>query len=312
MRRVDVVSFAVPKPNETLRTSLAAAVASMCFGTSVVATRYAVVQTQPVSLAFYRYAIGTVCLLPVLWRVSRSHIPARDLLAIAVLGVVFFGIFPWSFSASLTYIPSSRVAVELATMPLLTLIVSRLRGYDRITLPVFIGQLLAFAGLFIALRPAPGMAAAATHPWIGDALAATTAFCGAIYNVFSRPYLKRYPPLQVTALSMLAGVIFLGAVASSHGVFTHLPTFTGRAWLAVLFLGTLGGAFGFGLWIWALQRSTPSRVAVFIALNPLTAITLGALLLNESVTLQFLVGFVGVVAGIILANYTPPTAEAVA
>lgn len=252
-----------------------------------------------------RYLIATTCLLPILWQVARSAPPRRDLISIAALGVVFFGVFPWSFSAALTYSPSSRVAVELAMMPLLTLLISRLRGYDRITTPKLIGQILAFGGLFIALRPSAGAPPPGANVWIGDVLTLVTALCGAVYNVFSRPLLKRYPPLHVTTLSMFAGLLFLAPIAAANGVFSAWPIFTPSAWGALLFLGVLGGAFGFALWIWALQRSTPSRVAVFIALNPITAITLGALLLHEPVTFKFLIGFVGVIAGIILANWRP-------
>lgn len=293
---------------ETQRTNMAAVVATVCFGSSVVATRFAVAQTQPVSLAFMRYAIGTACLLPVLRSASQKNFPRRDLLAIAALGVMFFGVFPWSFSAALTYSPSSRVAVELATMPLLTLVISRLRGYDRITLPKLIGQLLAFAGLVIALRP-DAAATPTSEVWKGDLLTGVTALCGAAYNVFSRPYLKRYAPIDVTALAMLAGVLFLAPLAALNGVFSSFPAFTRVGWMALLFLGTLGGAFGFALWSWALQRSTPSRVSVFIAINPLTAITLGVLLLDEPVTVQFLAGLLFVIAGIVLANWKPASAE---
>lgn len=295
----------VSRVSEPVRTALAAAVASMCFGASVVATRFVVKQTQPVSLAFMRYLIASVCLLPVLWQLRRTPPTRRDLISIAALGVVFFGVFPWSFSASLTYSPSSRVAVEMATMPLLTLLISRLRGYDRITTLKLIGQLLAFGGLFIALRPSADAAAPPPNVWIGDLLTFVTALCGAIYNVFSRPLLKRYPPLHVTTLSMFAGLLFLAPIAGANGVFLHVPAFTPGAWAALLFLGILGGAFGFALWIWALQRSTPSRVAVFIAINPITAITLGAILLHEPVTFRFLIGLAGVIAGIILANWRP-------
>ena len=292
--------------NESVRTALAAATASMCFGASVVATRFAVAETKPVSLAFLRYSIACLLLLPIMWQTVRARMPCRDVLAIGLLGAIFFGVFPWTFSASLTHSPSARVAVELATMPLLTLLISRLRGYDRITAPKLAGQLLAFVGLVIALRPS---AAHAVNPsstvWMGDVLAGTTALCGAIYNVFSRPYLKRYPPLRVTTLSMYAGLLFLAPIAAANGVFSAPPVFSYTGWLALIFLGTLGGAFGFALWIWALQRSTPSRVAVFIALNPMTAITLGVLLLHEPVNTTFLIGFAFVIAGIVLANRTP-------
>ncbi|MGV3709307.1 MAG: DMT family transporter [Gemmatimonas sp.] len=295
-----------PILSEPARTGLAAAVASMCFGASVVATRFAVAETTPIMLAFLRYLIGSVVLLPVMWKVVRAGMPTRDRIAIAALGMIFFGVFPWTFSASLTYSPSSRVAVVLATLPLVTLIVSRLRGYDRITPNKLIGQLLAFAGLIFALRPANAAAVdTSSNVWIGDLLAFTTTLCGAFYNVFSRPYLKQYPPIQVTTLSMYGGLLFLAVVAAFSGAFASAPTFSTTGWFALVFLGTMGGAFGFGMWIWALQRSTPSRVAVFIALNPMTAIALGVLLLNEPVTTSFLIGFALVVAGIVIANRGP-------
>jgi len=73
-------------------------------------------------------------------------------------------------------------------------------------------------------------------------------------------------------------------------------------WAAVLFLGIFGGAVGFGLWIWALRHSTPSRVAVFLALNPITAITLGVVLLGESAGVRLFVALAMVIAGIQLAS----------
>jgi drug/metabolite transporter (DMT)-like permease len=296
--------------SESQRTSIAAIVATVCFGTSVVATRFVVAETQPVTLAFFRYTIGITCLAPVLWSLRRMVVPRSDLLAIAALGVMFFGVFPWTFSAALTHSPSSRVAVVLATMPLLTLLISRLRGYDHITPAKLLGQLLAFLGLVIALRPAATSVHIGEQQWLGDVLTGITALCGAAYNVFSRPYLQRYSPLRVTALAMLAGVLFLAPIAAMNGAFSAWPAFSGVGWMALLFLGTLGGAFGFALWTWALQRSTPSSVAVFIAINPLTAITLGVLLLNEPVTVQFLMGFAAVVAGIFLANWRPARKDA--
>ena len=277
----------------------------MLFGISVVATRYVVGQTQPVSLAFLRYLIASVCLLPVLVAVWRAGMPRRDLLAISALGALFFGIFPWSFSASLMYLPSSRVAILVATNPLITLIISRLKGLDKLTGPKVAGQALAFGGLLMAFRQSDAHAASTSDLWTGIGLTLITAVCGASYNVFSRPYLMKYPPLHVTALSMAAGALFLAPIAAGHGLFRSIPAFTPGGWMAVVFLGVFGGAIGFGLWIWALQRSMPSQVAVFIALNPITAVLLGAVLLHEAISLSFIAGLVCVIGGIALVNKRP-------
>ena len=295
---------AAPASTNSLGAAVAASVASIVFGASVVATRFVVVQTQPVSLAFLRYFIASLCLLPVLYQVKRAGMPRRHLVGICLLGVLFFGIFPWSFSASLMYLPSSRVAVLIATTPLLTLVVSRLKGYEQLTAPKIAGQVLAFTGLWIALhKTTDATAMTLSDTWRGIGLALLTAVCGSVFNVYSRPYLKAYPPLRVSALAMAAGALFLAPIAASQGLFTTAPSFTAGGWMAVAFLGVLGGAFGFALWIWALQRSTPSQVAVFIGLNPVTATLLGAQLLNEPITLLFIIGMACVLGGIVLANW---------
>ena len=291
--------------NRAQRAAWAAAVASVCFGASVVATRYVVAQTTPLSLAFLRYLLATACLLPVVgWRAVVA-VPTADRWRMAGLGVLFFGVFPWSFSASLTHLPSAHVAMVVATNPLVTLLLSRVRGVERIGAVQLMGQLLAFAGLVVALPIFASPVPAAADAWIGYLEIATTVLCGSIYNVFSRPLLGRYPPLVMTTVSMIAGTLFLAPLAAWQGLFQAVPVFTPLGWAAVLFLGIAGGAVGFGLWIWALQRSTPSRVAVFLAINPITAILLGALLLGESVTARLLVGLLAVIGGILLATRRP-------
>jgi drug/metabolite transporter (DMT)-like permease len=280
------------------RAAVAASVACLCFGASVVATRYVVVQTSPVVLACLRYSIAAACMAVVFRARAFPPMAARDRAVIVALGVLFFGVFPWSFSASLTHLPSAQVALIVATNPLVTLLLSRLRGIERITSRAMVGQLIAFGGLALALpRPTGGVMVAA-DAWQGYLEIGITVLCGAAYNVWSRPMLMRYGALPVTSLGMVAGAAALAPLALAAGFATHVRTITPAGWGAVLFLGTLGGAVGFGLWAWALERSTPSRVAVFLALNPITAIALGALLLGEPVTLRLLLGLAAVLAGI--------------
>lgn len=285
--------------------SLAAAVACICFGASVVATRYVVPQTTPVVLAFMRYVIGSLSMFALLRGRAFAPMPRRDRGQVVLLGVLFFGLFPWSFSASLTHLPAATVALIVATNPLVTLALSVLRGTERLTLRMVIGQLLALAGIVLAIDPARAAALQTTpgsNPWLGYALAFTTVICGSIYNVWSRPMLLRYPSALVTSWAMVAGVVSLAPLALMQGLGAHTRTISSNGWLAVWFLGTLGGAVGFGLWSYALRRSTPSRVAVFLALNPISAIALGVLLLGEPITVRLILALVAVLAGINLAT----------
>ncbi len=287
----------------TRTATLAATVACICFGASVVVTRFVVPQTTPVILAFLRYVIATTCVLGMLGRRAFPAMPRDDRLQLALLGGLFFGVFPWSFSASLTHLPAATVALIVATNPLVTLALSAARGTERLTARIVTGQLLALGGIALALPWHTAQVVAGEGPsWIGYAEVSTTVLCGAIYNVWSRPLLLRYSSAVITGQSMLAGTLALAPLALGQGFAAHTRTITPSGWAAVLFLGTLGGAVGFGLWGLALRRSTPSRVAVFLALNPITAIALGVVLLGEPVTLRLAAAMVAVLSGIQLAT----------
>lgn len=285
--------------NKTMQAGLAAALASISFGASVVVTRYVIGDIEPLLLAFLRFLIASLCLAPIFVLGVRERLRAFDLTAISALGAVFFGLFPWLFSASLQFIPASRGALWLATMPLLTLILAALLGFESVTRSKVGGIVLT--GLGVALAVGGSGVPESAAPWRGDLLMFATSCCGAIYFVLSRPFLRRLPAMQVTWISMVAGTVFL-ACANAANRSLIFPNLEGEAWMAVAFLGILGGALGFFLWVWALRHSSPTKTAVFAALNPLSATILGALLLDEALTLSFVAGFVCALAGIVTAN----------
>ena len=81
-----------------------------------------------------------------------------------------------------------------------------------------------------------------------------------------------------------------------------MPRFTQEGWIAVLFLGTFGGALQFSLFTWALRWLPPTRTVIYLTLNPISAMLLAVLLLNESLTLALVAGLALVLAGIFAGN----------
>jgi drug/metabolite transporter (DMT)-like permease len=284
--------------------SLAAAAASVFFGATVVAVRYVIVQTDPLTVAFLRHAIGTVLILPVLLFVRGRAVSARDLPAIAVLGIAMFGLFSYCSAGALQHIYAARGALILTTMPLFTLLLASLFRQEQFTALKLAGIALTIAGVAVALGSNGELGGhAGAQVWIGDAYMFTASFLGAVYNAFSPRYFRRYPALVVTVYSMIAGTLFLTAVAIPAGVFSPFVRLTPLGWAAIGFVGAFGAAGGFALWVWALQRMTPTRVVVFLALNPLAATALAALLLAERVNAWFLLGLACVLVGIFVVNW---------
>lgn len=288
--------------NRLLLANLAAATAALSAGASVVATRVVVGEIDPVAVAFYRYVIAGGCLAPVLFALwPRDGLGAREMAKIAVLGALFFGFFPWAFSAALQYTTAARGAIGLATIPIQTLIIAALFGRELLTRGKIASVALAFAGIAVVFGPAAQAGGGGADYLIGDGLMLLGALSAAVYSVFGRTVLGRHGPLFATALGMVFGMLALLPLAAADGALTW-PAFSAEGWIAMLFLGTFGGAIQFSLFTWALRWLPPTRTVIYLTLNPISAMLLAVLMLGESVTAALLTGLALVITGILVAN----------
>ncbi|MFX8719854.1 EamA family transporter, partial [Acinetobacter baumannii] len=81
--------------------------------------------------------------------------------------------------------------------------------------------------------------------------------------------------------AMGAGAACLSLVAFVCGSFGPVAQFAASQWLAAVYLGAFGSALTFDLWAFALERTTPTRVAISVTVNPISAALTGAVLLGE-------------------------------
>jgi drug/metabolite transporter (DMT)-like permease len=165
-----------------------------------------------------------------------------------------------------------------------------------------IGVLIAMLGVAVALLS--GLVFAPPGAWRGDLLMVGAALCMALYNVWSKPFIRRSSPIPFTTMGMAVGALCLIAVSWLRGSFAPVAAFGAPQWLAVGYLGVFGSAITFYLWAFALGRTTPTRVAISVTVNPITASLVGAVLLGEAIRWNLVVGLVAVFVGIWIATTT--------
>ncbi|SLN49990.1 DMT family transporter [Oceanibacterium hippocampi] len=287
--------------------ALAAAGTGFQVGAAIVATRFAIAEIGPASLAFLRYGIGFLFLVPALLAFRRVPFARRDILPIAVLGIGQFGILIVLLNIALQSISAARAALIFATFPLLTMLIAAMLGRERLGPLSQFGVLLTVAGVAAALGGKAVGDGPAALPWLGYGAAFASTLTGAVCAVFYRPYLERYPALQVSAFAMAASVAFLAVFAAGEGLFAGLPDYSGQALGAVLFIGVSSG-IGYWLWLYALTHASPSRVTVFLGLSPITAALLGVPVLGEPLGWATLAGLGILLAGLWLALRGPRAA----
>ncbi len=283
---------------------LAAMLSSAIGGSSVAATRYVVGTTDPMTLGALRFGIGFLGLLPIALGQRQPWPPRADWPAVAGLGALFFGLFPILFNASLIFTTAARGALALSTLPLLTMLAAALLEVEALTRRKALGVAIAMAGVALALLT--GLAAAPAGAWRGDLLMVAAALCMALYSVWSRPFIKRSGPVTFTTMGMAVGALILIAISAAGGGLQRLGSAGTAQWLAFLYVGLAGSTLAFFLWSFALGRTTPTRVAISVTVNPVVAALVGALLLGEAVGWNVVAGLAAVLAGIGIATTGTP------
>jgi drug/metabolite transporter (DMT)-like permease len=280
---------------------VALALVSSCLGgTAAAVTRYLVGNADPITLAILRWGIGFLCLLPVAL-VLRVRWPARgDWLAVAMLGLCFFGLFFVLYNIAVSYTTAARASLALSTLPLQTMVVGALLGIEPLTKRKTAGVCVAVLGVVAAL--VFGLSAAPPGAWRGELIMIGAVLCMSFYNVWSRPFIQRSSALGFLTVGMGAGAAALLLVGVLTGRIEILSSFGAPQWIAGIYLGVGGGALAFILWVLALERATPTRVANTMTVNPIAAGLLATQLVGEPITANLVVGLVAVFAGIWIAT----------
>jgi drug/metabolite transporter (DMT)-like permease len=283
------------------QTGVLAAIASSAIGgVAGGATRFVIHATDPVTLGVFRFGTGFLILLPIALVMKSSWPKGRDWVAVALLGILFFFAFSVLFNLAYSYTTAARGALTLSTMPLTTMLVGAAFGVEKMTARKTIGVLVAMAGVFFALML--GLADAPAGAWRGEVVMLAATLCMSLYNVWSRPFIARSDPLAFLTAGMGAAALclLLWAVAI-HG-FDAAAHFEPTQWLAIAYLGVIGSAGAFILWVFALSRTSPTKTAVTITVNPVFASIVGAFAIGEGIGVNLIAGLAAVAVGIWIAT----------
>jgi drug/metabolite transporter (DMT)-like permease len=164
----------------------------------------------------------------------------------------------------------------------------------------FVGFIVAIAGVTgLTLMQAPG--GPAENPILGNSLELCAMVSAASNMLIVKQLSRRYNPWTLTAMQTLAGFIFF-----LPGIYYLWPV-DWTIWnvtmvLSILFLGSFVTLGAFGLYNWGMSRIPASRAATFINLVPVTAVILGWVLLNETLSLYQIMASAVVVGGVYLSQ----------
>lgn len=283
------------------------AAVTMIWGGTFVAGRFLADSLSPLFAASLRFLLASVALLVflLLARVPLAKPSPSQWLQLALLG--FFGIFFYNlcFFYGLHYINASRASLIVALNPAVIGLASWLLFKERLSRAKIVGIAICIAGAsLVIVSRNPQLLAGNVDAWIGDVLIFGCVLGWGVYSLCSKDLNQTLGPVQTVTYSILLGTLMLWVTSAVRGELSAaaLASLGPTQWMSLTYLGVLGSALAYIGYYDGIRKIGATRSGVFIALNPLTAVILGALVLGEQLTLAMCLGGGLILVGIFLCN----------
>jgi drug/metabolite transporter (DMT)-like permease len=205
---------------------------------------------------------------------------------------------------------SGIAALIVAAVPLyLTFFDGLRRGGQPWTGRVWLGVMVGLLGVALVARPTASSGAGHWSALIALQVATLSWTFGTLY---AQAVPKKLPLASAAAIEMLAGSLVLGVLSLATGERqSAMLEASASAWGAIFYLVTFGSLIGFTAFAYCVNELPASTVATYAYVNPIVAVTLGALFLREPLSPGILAGGALVVAAVVLTTLRrQPRAEA--
>jgi drug/metabolite transporter (DMT)-like permease len=274
------------------------------WGSTYLAIRVVVETIPPLLSAGVRFGMAGLVLVAVLalQRGIAAVKPTRAQLGgAALVGLLLPGANA-VVSVAEQEVPSSIAALLIASVPLWVILLRAGSG-DRVSLRGAASVLVGFAGVALLVRPGEQSGDATVLGLLACVGAALMWATGS----FASPKLSLpRDPLASVGWQMLLGGVAIVAVglALGEGGEVDVEAFSARSLLALAYLIVFGSWVAYTAYAWLLQNAPISKVSTYAYVNPVVAIALGWLILDEVVTSTTLVGAAIIVVSVALVVRT--------
>ncbi|MGD0701594.1 MAG: EamA family transporter [Trebonia sp.] len=274
----------------------------LVWGSTYIAIRVGDESLPPLAMAGTRYLIAGALLFPIAWRSGGPRLRAADRpgikqwLAMAAIGTLLLALGNGAASYAEKSLPAGLTALLIATVPIWMVLADRIINGRAIPRAGWAALILGVAGVGILARP----------PGHGSVLPVLIVLGGSLCWGTGSVLAGRLPaparPLLGSAMEMLAGGAALAVLAAASGELGHLDPgqVSGRSMLALLYLIGPGSLLAMTCYVIALRRLPTAAVSTYAYVNPVIAVSLGALLLGERLSIATVLGGAVVLASVVL------------
>lgn len=286
---------------ENFRAYFAWIMICIVWGTTYLAIRIGVEHLPPMLFAGFRWIIAGLIFITFLY-LNGKHLPSKkEIVHLGVMGLLLLGGGNGLVVVAEQWIPSGLTALIITTVPFWIIgLETFFPDRPKLNLTSIAGLVLGLVGIFLIFgRDISTMFDNSYLVGIISLLAAE--FFWALGTLYSKYKKVSVHPLMGASVQMLvAGVALtlLGAILGEFSVFT----FETNSTLALIYLIFVGSIVGYGSYIYAVAHLPLSLVSTYAYINPVIALFLGWLILDEKLDSLTIFASIIVFAGVALVK----------
>ncbi len=256
------------------------------WGTTYLANHFLLRELPPFVIGALRFCLAGV--LAMLWVAARGELKIQrsDWGTALIGGLLLIAVGQGALIYANQHLPTGLLAMLYTTLPLWSVALEWLLD-ERPPLWVLLGLAIATGGIVLLMGNGLGDNSGAQQ-WLSGALVLLATLLWAVGAWWLRKRAPFQSPATGLGLQMLVGAVVMSGLGLAHGDWQLLQlgqmSANGWLWLAYLVLPVSLGVYP--VYFWLLREVKPSLVSTFAFVNPVVALLLGYLILDESLSLS--------------------------
>ncbi len=261
----------------------------------------------PFAASFLRFAIASVFLLFITWRVD-GKLPAikkAQIIPIILLGMT--GVFAYNvlFFKGLKIIEAGRASLIIANNPIFITLFASYFFKEKLNPIKITGIIISVIGAIIVISRGNFIELLNGNVGWGEFYIFCCVLTWVAYTLIGKAIMTDLSPLVSVSYSSAVGAVALFVPAYFEGMMRDLVHYSTVDWFGIFYLGFFGTVLGFVWYYQGIKIIGPMKASQFINFVPISAVLLAFFMLGESITLSLLVGTIFVISGVYLTNTVP-------
>lgn len=276
----------------------ALAAISFFWGTTWFVSKLAIHDIPPLQLTGYRQTLAGLILILFHFIKSKSLPTVKELGFHIILGFLFFTCSNGLTTFAIKYIPSFLGALIGCLMPFIMILANFLFYKEKVKPIILLALLIGFAGVATILLSFSKEIEGGGNFLFGVLITLLSVFTWTSGTLISTKNKLKINPYQGIGWQMLFGGMMLYISSMLFEQQVPIATIPFKAWAYFIYLTAIGSIFCFVCYLYALKSLPISLVSIYVYINPIVALGLGFLIINETVTPQIVIGacitFIGI------------------